>query len=123
VAWVVKGLVGRPRPFVTLHHVHLLIGRPGSTAFPSSHATTAFAGATIVSYCFPRAAVPLYAVGAMVAFSRVYVGVHYPSDVIAGAVIGTAAALLVIAASRNAQVSRRMDDLGRRLHRRWRAAR
>jgi undecaprenyl-diphosphatase len=115
VAWILKAAVGRPRPFVTLHDIHLLAGRPVSTSFPSSHATTAFAGATFLSYRFPRAAAPLFAVAAVIAFSRVYVGAHYPADVLAGALLGTVIALVVVVASRSARVATALSAVERRL--------
>jgi undecaprenyl-diphosphatase len=57
-------------------------------AFPSGHAATSFAGATLLSFAFPKLAPYLYVLAAAVAFSRVYVGVHYPLDIVGGAVLG-----------------------------------
>ncbi len=59
-------------------------------SFPSAHSTTAFAGARAYSRCMPGA--PLYALAVLLAASRPYLGVHYPSDVIAGAALGTSIA-------------------------------
>ena len=62
---------------------------PGSTAFPSGHAATAFAFATGVGHVLPPVSIPLQGLAALVAYSRVHAGVHYPADVISGALAGT----------------------------------
>jgi membrane-associated phospholipid phosphatase len=60
---------------------------------PSGHAATSFAGAVILSYFLPRSAPYVFLLAAAIAFSRIYVGVHYPSDVVAGAALGAAVGL------------------------------
>ncbi len=65
---------------------------PASTSFPSGHSAAAFAFATGVGHVLPPAAVPLRALAALVAYSRVHTGVHYPADVVTGALLGTAVA-------------------------------
>ena len=67
---------------------------PSSTSFPSGHSAAAFAFATGVGHVLPPAAIPLHGLAALVAYSRVHTGVHYPGDVVAGALIGTALAQL-----------------------------
>ena len=62
---------------------------PGSTAFPSGHSATAFAFATGVGHVLPPVSIPLQGLAALVAYSRVHAGVHYPADVISGALAGT----------------------------------
>jgi membrane-associated phospholipid phosphatase len=62
---------------------------PGSTSFPSGHSATAFAFATGVGSVLPREAIPIRVLAAAVAYSRVHTGAHYPSDAIAGALLGT----------------------------------
>lgn len=62
---------------------------PGSSSFPSGHSAAAFAFATGVATVLPIAGIPLRGLAALVAYSRVHTGVHYPGDVIAGALLGT----------------------------------
>ena len=62
---------------------------PISTAFPSGHSATAFAFATAVGHVLPAASLPLHGLAALVAYSRVHAGVHYPGDVVSGALAGT----------------------------------
>jgi membrane-associated phospholipid phosphatase len=65
---------------------------PGSGSFPSGHAASAFAFATGVARVVPAAGLPLRVLAAVVAYSRVHTGVHYPGDVLAGAILGAAVA-------------------------------
>ena len=94
VNFPIKALFRRARPFVT-HVDTLVIGRlPVDWSFPSGHTAAAFAGAVLVSARIPGSGPWCYAYAVIVALSRVYLGVHYPSDVVIGAVIGTALALV-----------------------------
>jgi membrane-associated phospholipid phosphatase len=91
---VVKPLGKRRRPDRDLEAVPLVrhIPMPESSSFPSGHSAAAFAFATGVGRTLPRAAAPLYALAAVVAYSRVHTGVHFPGDVVAGSLLGTALA-------------------------------
>lgn len=101
MATEIKNIIQRVRPCNTLEGVNLLVGCTRSYSLPSNHASNAFAFALPLFY-FMRGQVGsflrLYPViiALLIAFSRVYVGVHYPSDVIAGAMLGISAAFLVM---------------------------
>jgi undecaprenyl-diphosphatase len=80
-------VVGRPRPYASIAEVDRLMGAVGSS-FPSGHAATSAAGLAVLAIAVPRLAPALAVLAAAIAFSRIYVGVHYPSDVLVGAAIG-----------------------------------
>lgn len=83
------------RPFVLIPNVHQLISHPPDNGFPSDHATVAFAFATVVFWWRRSVGILMVVLALLVAFARVYVGVHWPDQVLAGAalgiVVGTAA--------------------------------
>jgi undecaprenyl-diphosphatase len=93
---LIKPLVGRIRPCNVLENVHLLVNCTRSFSFPSSHATNMFTGALILSYVYPRWKIGLVVIAALVAYSRIYVGVHYPLDVAGGTMLGIICSGIVI---------------------------
>jgi undecaprenyl-diphosphatase len=101
----IKLAVGRERPVD-----HPLVPEPTSDSFPSGHAATSFACAATLAMFLPGKAAVLYVLAALIAYSRVYVGVHYPLDVLAGAALGLLVAtalrllLTVLRRSRPAQL-------------------
>lgn len=85
-----KPLVGRARPCnaLPLDEIRLLVRRSKAFSFPSSHAANSFSMAAVLSWRYPRYAALAFGLAAVIAYSRVYVGVHYPLDTVAGAVLG-----------------------------------
>lgn len=87
--YVIKTFAARPRPPAVLPDVNLMIAEKGFS-FPSNHSTQAFMAATILSDAFRSMRLPLFIAAAMVGYSRIYMGVHFFSDVACGAILGTA---------------------------------
>jgi undecaprenyl-diphosphatase len=85
---IIKDLIGRERPCNAVHGVRLLVDCGTGKSFPSAHAANSFAAALLVGGVYPRLRAVMLVVAGLVAFSRVYCGVHYPFDISAGAVYG-----------------------------------
>jgi undecaprenyl-diphosphatase len=85
---VIKYWFDRPRPCHVLHNVRLLVSCGSGYSFPSSHAVNNFAGAIVLAFFIPRAKWWFFLFATIIAFSRIYVGVHFPFDVLGGGVIG-----------------------------------
>jgi undecaprenyl-diphosphatase len=100
VSWVIaevaKFLFNRARPFISDTEIAPLIRTPSSSSFPSGHSASAAAGVITLSAIYPAFAPALVLSGFLVALSRIYLGVHYPFDVLAGILIGTATAAVVL---------------------------
>jgi membrane-associated phospholipid phosphatase len=86
IVWGMKEIIGRKRP------LDEVVGNP---AFPSGHTAYAFAGATLLGARYPKLRIPLYIGAGLVGVTRIYLGRHYASDVIAGAAVGTITGALV----------------------------
>jgi membrane-associated phospholipid phosphatase len=84
--YAVKLAVRRPRP--KLDGLPPLAGAPSRHAFPSAHATSSFAAATAMARIAPSTRAPLYALAVLICLTRPYLGMHHPSDVVAGAALG-----------------------------------
>ena len=91
---VLKHLVHRPRPYTVVEGLAplLLSGDPNS--FPSGHSAASFAAAVVLFRCRRSFGIPALILAALIAFSRLFLFVHYPTDVLAGILLGTAVGLL-----------------------------
>ena len=85
---ILKPLVARPRPFQVNTAVTLLVRAPGGYSFPSGHSAVAFAGTGALIFGKSRLWPPYLVAAVLVAFSRLYLYVHYPTDVLSGAALG-----------------------------------
>jgi len=111
--YAVKLAIGRERPLIKGHPP---LGRaPSKLSFPSAHATSSLAAATALGRVEPRARVPLYALAAAICASRPYLGMHYPSDVLAGAALGLVLGALVPGLSER-DAEERLIDLVNEAH-------
>ena len=105
-SWGLRQAIGRERPPHRFPDPAPLVHVPVSDSFPSGHAATSFACAALLAWLTPLPKVPLFALAALIAFSRVYNGVHYPLDVLGGAALG----LAIATALRLLATSRRRSD-------------
>lgn len=92
-----KYLFNRARPYISDTEIAPLIKTPSSSSFPSGHSATAAAGALALSTLYPVFAPAILLAGLLTALSRIYLGVHYPFDVLAGMLIGAATCGIVLA--------------------------
>ncbi len=106
---VIKPVIGRPKPYYTITNIHYYKDKIWTItsktekavksinyAFPSSHATNTFAAAFFLSYYYPKFISFFYLIAILVGYSRIYLGVHYPFDVIAGGIEGTLFGLMFV---------------------------
>jgi len=93
---LLKPLAARPRPCIVHPEYALLIARPEDFSFPSGHAAASFGAAAVILYSDGKLGVAALVLAALIAFSRLYLYVHYPSDVLAGAALGVLMAGLAI---------------------------
>ena len=100
---IADGVVALMKPAFGVHRPAErgdLLAVPHSRSFPSGHTATSFACATVIALLVPRAAPLVFLLALAIGYSRLYVGVHWPTDVLGGVVVGVATALLLLAAAR-----------------------
>ncbi len=92
---ILKNWIGRTRPYEIIPELTVLVSPQSDFSFPSGHAASAFAVAVVLFVRLPkRYGIPALVLASLISFSRLYIGVHYPSDVLAGILLGTTLALL-----------------------------
>ncbi len=94
VNYIIKSVLKRERPVSDDPRLQPLVGVPSSKSFPSSHAAMSFAAAVALTFYYPPLWAPYMALAFLMSWSRVYVGVHYPSDVLAGTFVGLGMGIL-----------------------------
>ena len=92
---LLKNLIARDRPCCINETVPMLISTPQDYSFPSGHTLSAFVAATIIMHSDRRMGIAAYVLASMIAFSRLYLYVHFPTDVLAGALLGIVIGLIV----------------------------
>lgn len=101
---IIRIVVSRPRPFEVLEGVIPLVSRSPGNSFPSNHAAAGFAVACFIYMVKPAAGIVFFVLSFVVSFSRVYAGLHYPSDILAG--MALAGVISVLTGSRKAALAR-----------------
>lgn len=90
----IRALYNRPRPFEIIPDLHLLISHDSGGSFPSGHAAFFFATAAVISRYYPKAGIIFFLAALNLSLARVQAGLHWPSDILGGAIIGIAVGLL-----------------------------
>jgi undecaprenyl-diphosphatase len=85
----VKNLTGRPRPFESWQGLTCLMAAPDKFSFPSGHAMTAFAAWATLSTAIPELTIPYLLAAVLIGLSRIFLGLHYPTDVLVGSLLGS----------------------------------
>lgn len=93
---ILKHLVKRIRPSANIPAGNLLIAKPLSYSFPSGHATSSFSVAGVLAKYFKKYAIEFFSLASLISFSRLYLYVHYPTDVLAGIVLGLICSGIII---------------------------
>lgn len=106
-----KNLVGRVRPCNVNTEIEMLVKRPSSFSFPSGHTSSSFASATTLFLWNKKCGIATFALAALIAFSRLYNYVHFPTDIIAGALFGIFTSILVYYIFKKYQFDNKLENL------------
>lgn len=94
---VLKNLIKRSRPFNVSQNIKLIIAKPITYSFPSGHTLSSFAAAGVLSEYFAEYGLIFMSLAFFISISRIYLYVHYPTDIIGGIIIGTAVSRVILA--------------------------
>jgi membrane-associated phospholipid phosphatase len=112
ISSLLRQAIPRDRPPLRYPEPEPLVGTPSSHSFPSGHATSSFACATILTAAAPRYGPLFYLLALAIGFSRIYNGVHYPLDIVGGAILGVAIGGLLVLLTRRGRPSPRTRSSG-----------
>ena len=93
---IIKHIVKRKRPFIKNNIIKLMISQPGTNSFPSGHTASSFAAATVFIRTDMRLTSLIVAIAVLISFSRLYLRVHYLSDVIGGIILGVFSGTIIV---------------------------
>ncbi|MGZ7119292.1 MAG: phosphatase PAP2 family protein [Methanobacterium sp.] len=118
--YLLKPIIAEPRPFLVLGNVHQLVPENEIYSFPSGHTASSFAAATVIGLNYAlklgnktfKLIYPLTIFAAVIGFSRIYIGIHYPLDIIFGAFIGVSCALTVLKLEKSIFQNKYLREIG-----------
>lgn len=103
---IIKNIVQRSRAFITYPDINIIIKAPSSFSFPSGHTASSFTAAVVIGYYIKNWRIISYVFASLIAFSRLYLFVHYPSDILGGILLGVTCALLTIKLLNNVELKK-----------------
>lgn len=108
---LLKNIIGRQRPCWINENINMLVDIPRDYSFPSGHTLASFESSAVLLFCSRKAGAAALVLSVLIAFSRLYLYVHFPTDVLAGAVIGTIIGIAVCAAANKISFARTADKI------------
>ena len=104
-----KNIICRPRPFIVNPQMDSLIPPPLGYSFPSGHSSSSFAAATVIFIKNKKFGIPAFVIAFLIAFSRLYNYVHFPSDVICGSLLGVVCAFIIVVVFRRTGIEKKLS--------------
>ena len=104
---IIKNIVQRPRAFITYPDINIIINPPTSYSFPSGHTASSFVSAFIIAYYNKKFGIVTFILATLIGFSRLYLFVHYPSDILVGILLGCIVAIITISLMKNIKFTKK----------------